>query len=166
MLDDAVVAQIKRKEQDSSIFSEERVAKTPASEEVSLVTFATASVRIVEARDPVSSATAREVITITYADDIRRIHHRLHAFEADARKPDANERLAVARSAAYARGDFDQVSRLDAQAAHRQETKRVARRRRKARRASGSGGDEGARSAFRRRSVKVSNGACVCVCSQ
>ena len=51
------------------------------------------------------------------------------------RKPNANDRLVVARSAAFARGDMAQVARCDAQAVRRQDAKRAARRRRKARRA-------------------------------
>ena len=71
----------------------------------------------------------------SYADDIRRIHRRLDAEEAGVRKPNANERLAVARTAAFARGDMAQVARCDAQAARRRDSKRAARHRRKARRA-------------------------------
>ena len=50
------------------------------------------------------------------------------------RKSNANELLAVARSAAYARGDFEKVTRCDAQATRRQETKRSKIRRGKERR--------------------------------
>ena len=71
----------------------------------------------------------------SYDDDIRRIHRAMDAEEAGLRKPNANDRLVVARSAAFARGDLDQVARCDAQAERRRAVKRAARERRKARRA-------------------------------
>ena len=111
---EAVVREINYRKQTGTLFSEEPVAPVQA------VT---------------GSAGAREVMPASYADDIRRIHRALDAEESGLRKPNANDRLVVARSAAYARGDLAQVARCDAQAARRQAVKRAARQRRKARRA-------------------------------
>ena len=80
----------------------------------------------------------QEIMPTSYSDDIRRIHRNLNTEVAGVRKPNANMLLALARSAAYALWDFDQVARCDAQAARRRQMKRVARQRKKGRRAAAS----------------------------
>ena len=134
MRNDAVVAEIRRRERDGSFFSEEQVAPVQAVVSAAGAAIATTVVRSVDAGGAGTSAGARDIMPASYADDVRCIHRALNAEEAGLRKPNANDRLIVARSAAFARGDMAQAARCDAQATRRQDAKRAARLRRKARR--------------------------------
>ena len=93
--EDAVVAEIMRRERVGSLVLEEPEAE--ASVGVAVATSTTTVVSSVEVGGYGSSATAREVMLASYADDIRRIHRKFDAEEAGVRKPNPNERLAVAR---------------------------------------------------------------------
>ena len=135
MRNEAVVAEIKSQERDGSLFSEERVAGAQAVLEVARAACTSTSVRAVNTEGAGTSSGACDVMPASYADDVRRIHRQLDAEEAGLRRPSTNDRLIVARSSTFARGDLAQVARCDAQAARRREVKRAARQRRKTRRA-------------------------------
>ena len=120
---DAIVTEINYRKQTGTLFSEEPVVP------VQVVT------NVAGATGMESSAGARDIMPASYADDIRRIHRAMDAEDAGLRKPNANDRLVVARSAAFARGDLAQVARCNAQAERRRAVKRAARQRRNARRA-------------------------------
>ena len=123
---EAIVTEVKYRKQTGTLFSEEPVVP------VQSVAVAAGAAGVSGAG---SSAGARDIMPASYADDIRRIHRAMDAEEAGLRKPNANDRLVVARSAAFARGDLAQVARCDAQAERRRAVKRAARQRRNARRA-------------------------------
>ena len=117
---EAIVTEVRYRKQTGTLFSEEPVVPVQSVTAVAVAA---------------TSAGAREQLPASYADDIRRIHRQLDAEELGLRKPNANDRLVVARSAAYARGDLAQVVRCDAQAERRRAVKRAARQRRNSRRA-------------------------------
>ena len=77
----------------------------------------------------------QDVMPASYADDIRRMHHKLDAEEAGIRKPTQNERVAAARAVEFDRGDFKMVEAYDNMIARRQATRRRARQRKKVRKA-------------------------------
>ena len=132
---EAVVREIKYREETGTLFSEVPVATVEVVATAARAAVATTVVPGVHAEDAEASARARDVMPASYADDIRRIHRAMDAEEAGLRKPSANDRLVVARSAAFARGDLAQVARCDAQAERRRAVKRAARQRRNSRRA-------------------------------
>ena len=132
---EAIVTEVKYREQTGTLFTEEPVVPVQSVTAAAGAAGVEPVVRSVGAGGAGSSAGARDIMPASYADDIRRIHRAMDAEEAGLRKPNANDRLVVARSAAFARGDLAQVARCDAQAERRRAVKRAARQRRNARRA-------------------------------
>ena len=132
---EAIVTEVKYREQTGTFFTEEPVVPVHSVTAAAGAAGVEPVVRSIGANGAGSSAGARDVMPASYADDIRRIHRAMDAEEAGLRKPNANDRLVVARSAAFARGDLAQVARCDAQAERRRAVKRAARQRRNARRA-------------------------------
>jgi len=68
-----------------------------------------------------------------YAADIARIEREMEAEEEGVKKPSRGEKLTSARTSAYERGDMKAVKSIEATIKKRQDTRRAARHRKKAR---------------------------------
>ena len=95
--DHAVIAEVVRLVQEGTFFGEESVEQVSALATVAEAAVASTSVHVVDTAGVGSSVVAQEIMPASYADDIRHIHRNFDPEEVGVRKPNANERLAVAR---------------------------------------------------------------------
>jgi len=97
--------------------------------DVSPVASATGEVRAVAP----PSASLVTLFPAQYAQDVRRIEREIEMEENGFMKPSVGDKLIAARTRAYERGDIDGVASANRQIAKRQNTKRMARQRKKQR---------------------------------